>query len=75
VASIDSSREIPTADRRQGRLERTRWRLGVGCHRAQKREGLLAKALGPDLKGKISPVLYIIAIVFAFFVPVIADAI
>jgi uncharacterized membrane protein len=43
--------------------------------RHQGREGLLAKALGPDLKGKISPVLYIIAIVFAFFVPVIADAI
>jgi uncharacterized membrane protein len=43
--------------------------------RHQGREGLLAKALGADLKGKISPVLYVIAIVFAFFVPVVADAI
>ena len=43
--------------------------------RDQGPEGLLAKALGADLKGKISPVLYIIAIVFAFFVPMIAEAI
>ena len=43
--------------------------------RHQGNEGILAKALGADLKGKISPVLYLIAIVFAFFVPVIAGAI
>jgi uncharacterized membrane protein len=35
---------------------------------AQGREGsLLAKAIGPDLKGKISPILYAIAIATAFF--------
>jgi uncharacterized membrane protein len=32
----------------------------------------LKKALGRDLKGKLSPVLYAIAIVFAFFVPLIS---
>ena len=43
--------------------------------RHQGPEGPLAKALGPDLKGKISPILYLIAIVFAFFAPVVAGAI
>jgi uncharacterized membrane protein len=28
---------------------------------------VLAKAIGRDFKGKISPVLYVIALVFAFF--------
>jgi uncharacterized membrane protein len=43
--------------------------------RHQGGEGPLAKALGSDLKGRISPVLYLIAIGFAFFEPVIAGAI
>ncbi len=38
------------------------------------RESLLAHAVGSDLKGKLSPVLYIIAIFAAFFVPWIAGA-
>ncbi len=36
------------------------------------RESLLAKAVGRDLKGKLSPVLYVIAIFAAFFVPWVA---
>ncbi len=43
--------------------------------RQQGSEGLLARALGADVKGKISPVLYAIAIVLAFFEPVLSDAI
>ena len=35
-------------------------------------ESLLAKAVGRDLKGKLSPVLYVIAIFFAFFAPWVA---
>jgi uncharacterized membrane protein len=35
----------------------------------------LAKALGRDVKGKISPVLYFAASVLAFFVPWVAQAI
>src|SRR5215211_5119253 len=38
-------------------------------------ESPLARALGGDIKGKISPVLYIAAIVLAFFVPWAAHAI
>ena len=38
--------------------------------RHQGSEGSLAQALGSDLKGKISPVLYAIAIVLAFFEPI-----
>ena len=38
------------------------------------RESLLAKAVGRDLKGKLSPVLYVIAIFAAFFVPWVAGA-
>ena len=37
-------------------------------------ESLLAKAVGRDLKGKLSPVLYLIAIFAAFFVPWVAGA-
>lgn len=36
------------------------------------RESLLAKAVGRDFKGKLSPVLYVIAIFAAFFVPWVA---
>jgi uncharacterized membrane protein len=38
------------------------------------RESLLAEAVGRDLKGKLSPVLYLIAIFAAFFVPWVAGA-
>ena len=38
------------------------------------RESLLAIAVGRDLKGKLSPVLYVIAIIAAFFVPWVAGA-
>ena len=38
------------------------------------RESLLAKAVGRDLKGKLSPVLYVIAIFAAFFAPWVAGA-
>jgi uncharacterized membrane protein len=37
-------------------------------------ESLLAKAVGRDLKGKLSPVIYVIAIFSAFFVPWVAGA-
>ncbi len=43
-----------------------------------RREGqgsTLARALGRDIKGKISPVLYLMAIVLAFVDPLIAGAI
>ncbi len=35
-------------------------------------DSLLAKALGSDFKGKISPLLYILAITFAFVTPVVS---
>ena len=44
----------------------------VGLHG---REGALGKALGRDLKGKISPVLYLVAFAFAFFEPRVSQAI
>jgi len=37
-------------------------------------ESLLAKAVGRDLKGKLSPVLYVIAIFSAFIAPWVAGA-
>jgi uncharacterized membrane protein len=39
------------------------------------RESLLAEAVGNDFKGKISPVLYVVAIFAAFFAPWVAGAI
>jgi uncharacterized membrane protein len=36
---------------------------------------VLARAIGSDIKGKISPVLYAIAIVLAFFWPAVSAAI
>jgi uncharacterized membrane protein len=39
------------------------------------RESVLAEAVGGDFKGKISPVLYVIAIFSAFFAPWVAGAI
>ena len=44
----------------------------VGLHG---RDGALGKALGRDLKGKISPVLYLIAFAVAFFEPRVSQAI
>jgi len=41
----------------------------------QGREGTLARAIGRDVKGKISPVLYLLAIGSAFIAPSIAQAI
>ena len=38
------------------------------------RESLLAQAVGSDVKGKISPVIYVIAIIVAFFMPWVAGA-
>ena len=38
-------------------------------------DGHLRRALGSDFKGKVSPILYLIAIVLAFFVPWISHAI
>ena len=43
--------------------------------RTQGRDSALAHALGADLKGKISPLLYIAGILSAFFHALIADAI
>src|SRR4030095_1904209 len=43
--------------------------------RKQGEDSLLAKAIGTDLKGKISPILYVIAIVAAFYYPWIAGGI
>ncbi len=40
----------------------------------QGKESLLAKALGKDLKGKASPIIYIIAIISSFYSPWIAGA-
>jgi uncharacterized membrane protein len=42
--------------------------------RTQGRDSALARALGADLKGKISPLLYIAGILLAFFDALIADA-
>lgn len=39
------------------------------------KDSLLAKAIGKDFKGKISPILYVIAIIDAFFNPWIAGGI
>ncbi len=44
----------------------------IGLHG---REGALAKALGRDLKGKISPLLYLVAVALAFFEPRVSQAI
>ena len=39
------------------------------------KDSLLSVALGKDLKGKISPVLYILAIIFSFLLPLISEII
>jgi uncharacterized membrane protein len=43
--------------------------LQIAIIRHQGPEGVLARALGSDIKGKISPMLYAAAIAFAFVVP------
>ena len=43
--------------------------------RAQGPDSLLKKALGSDWKGRLSPVLYVLAILTAFWAPVVAEAI
>ena len=43
--------------------------LGLAIIRAQGPRSLLAKALGRDIKGKISPLFYAAGIALAFFVP------
>lgn len=40
--------------------------------KAQGRKSLLKKAVGDDFKGRMSPAIYLIGIVFAFFWPVVA---
>jgi uncharacterized membrane protein len=40
-----------------------------------RKDSLLAKAIGKDLKGKASPILYVIAIPFAFFNPWVSGGI
>lgn len=49
--------------------------LQLAIIRRQGRDGPLAKALGRDVKGKVSPALYLTAIVFAFIVPWVSHAI
>ena len=49
--------------------------LQLAIIRHHGREGTLGRTLGRDLKGKVSPVLDAIAIVFAFFVPSVSHAI
>jgi uncharacterized membrane protein len=44
----------------------------IGLHG---RDGTLARALGGDFKGKISPVLYLVAIALSFVAPWVAQAI
>lgn len=49
------------------------WLLQRAILATQVKDSLLAAAVGRDLKGKASPVIYLIAIVFAFVQPWIAD--
>jgi uncharacterized membrane protein len=49
--------------------------LQLAIIRTRSDNGTLAQAIGTDVKGKISPILYLIAIAAAFFVPWIAHAI
>ena len=51
------------------------WILQRLIIRTQGSDSLLKKALGKDLKGKSSPILYIVGIVFSFYVEWIAGAV
>ena len=50
------------------------WILQRAILRAEGRDSLLARAVGVDLKGKLSPLAYIAAIPLAFVRPAISDA-
>jgi TMEM175 potassium channel family protein len=49
--------------------------LELAIIRAQGRDSILKKAVGRDLKGKLSPLLYVLAIVATLISPYIAEAI
>lgn len=49
--------------------------LQIVIIKSQGKDSLLAKAIGRDLKGKASPILYVIAIISVFFHPKIAQSI
>jgi uncharacterized membrane protein len=42
--------------------------------RKQGKDSVVAKAVGRDLKGKASPVIYLVAIIAAFFSPALAGS-
>ena len=42
---------------------------------SQGKNSMLKAAIGNDLKGKISPILYVIALAFSFWIPLISLAI
>ena len=48
------------------------WILQTALINTHGHETALKKAIGRDLKGKLSPALYIIAIIFAFVAPLIS---
>jgi uncharacterized membrane protein len=48
------------------------WILERAILETHGQDSLLAKAIGRDLKGKISPLIYLVAIVSAFFCPLVA---
>ena len=50
------------------------WILQSAILKMQGKNSLLAHALGSDFKGKISPVIYLAAIVFSFTLPLLAGA-
>ena len=49
------------------------WLLQRSIMRSQGQNSLLARALGKDLKGKLSPIFYLLAIPSAFFSPWISE--
>ena len=49
------------------------WVLQRVIVRANGRESVLAKALGRDLKGNLSPIIYLVALVFSFVAPIISN--
>lgn len=48
------------------------WLLQSAIIKDQGSESLLAAAIGTDIKGKISPIIYLTAMIFAFFYPWVA---
>ena len=49
------------------------WVLQLCIIVSQGKDSLLARAVGKDLKGKLSPLIYVIAIIMAFFQPLISQ--